>query len=130
MLRSVGAVLAGLVVATIVVLACTWVAVAAMLPAAGPGQMPEPTSAYLAVNLACSLVAAWLGGEVAVRLGRRAPLGHAMGLGVVLLMLGIGVAATTSVGTQGSQPGWYLYAVAVLGWIGAAAAGVRRRGTP
>ena len=128
MLRSVGAILAGFVVATIVVMASTWVAVTTMLPAAGPGQMPEPTPTYLAVNLGYSLLAAFLGGEVAVRLGRRAPLLHGMGLGVLLLVLGVGMAATTSDGTQGNQPGWYLYAVAVLGWVGASAAGVRRRG--
>jgi len=128
MLRSAGAILAGFVVATIVVMACTWVAVAAMLPSVGPGQMPEPTTAYLVVNLAYSLLAAFVGGEVAVRVGRRAPLAHGMGLGVLLLVLGVGMAATTSDGTQGNQPGWYLYVVAVLGWIGASAAGVRRRG--
>jgi len=128
MFRSVGAILAGFVVATIVVMACTWVAVAVMLPAVGPGQMPEPTTAYLAVNLGYSLLAAFVGGEVAVRLARRAPVGHGMGLGLLLLVLGIGMAATTSDGTQGNQPGWYLYVVAILGWVGASAAGLRRRG--
>ena len=126
MLRSLGAILAGFVVATILVMACTFIAVATMLPPAGPGQMPEPTLPYLAVNLGYSLLAAFVGGEVAARLAPRAPLGHAMALGVILLVLGIGSAALTSAGTQGSQPGWYLYAVATLGWIGASMGGWRR----
>jgi hypothetical protein len=43
MLRSVGAVLAGFVAATILVILCTALAVKLMLPAPGPGMMPEPT---------------------------------------------------------------------------------------
>lgn len=126
MLRSLGAILAGFVTATVLIMTCTFVAVAVMLPPAGPGQMPAPTAAYLAVNLAYSLLAAFIGGEVTARLALRAPLGHAMALGVVLLVLGVGGAALTSDGAKGSQPGWYLYVVATLGWIGAAAGGLRR----
>lgn len=126
MLRSLGAIIAGFVTATVLVMACTFIAVAAMLPPAGPGQMPEPTPAYLVVNLAYSLLAAFIGGEVTARLAGRAPMGHAMALGVVLLVLGIAGAAMTSDGRQGSQPGWYLYAVATLGWAGASLGGLRR----
>jgi hypothetical protein len=126
MLRSVGAVLAGFVAATIIVLLSTVIAVKLMLPPAGPGVMPEPTGSYLAVNLACGLLAAIAGGWLAARLALRAPLGHAMAVGTILLVLGLAAAAMESDGTSGSQPGWYLYAVALIGWIGASLGGVFR----
>ncbi|MFN2316920.1 MAG: hypothetical protein ABR551_01860 [Gemmatimonadales bacterium] len=124
MLRSVGAVLAGFVAATIVVVLSTALAVALMLPPAGPGMMPEPTGPYLAVNLFCGLLAAIFGGWLAARLARRAPLGHAMAVGTIMLVLGLAAAAMESDGSSGSQPGWYLYALPLLGWIGASLGGV------
>jgi hypothetical protein len=124
MLRSVGAVLAGFVVATIIVLLTTMIAVALMLPAAGPGMMPEPTGSYLAVNLLCALLAAIAGGWLAARMALRAPLGHAMAVGTIMLVLGLGTAAMESDGTPGSQPGWYLYALPMIGWVGAATGGL------
>lgn len=126
MLRSVGAVLAGFLLATIIVLLSTMIAVALMLPPAGPGVMPEPTGSYLAVNLACGLLAAIAGGWLAARLARHAPLGHAMAVGTVMLVLGLAAAAMESDGTTGRQPGWYLYAVALIGWVGASLGGVLR----
>lgn len=126
MLRSVGAVLAGFVVATIVVGVATVVTVMVMLPDAGPGAMPVPTPKYLAVNLGYSFAAAVLGGWLAARLAGRAPLGHGMAVGTVMLVLGFVTAALPSDGVQGSQPGWYLYVMPVLGWIGATLGGVLR----
>ena len=126
MLRSVGAVLAGFLLATIIVLLSTMIAVALMLPPAGPGMMPEPTGSYLAVNLICGLLAASAGGWLAARLARHAPLGHAMAVGTVMLVLGLAAAAMESDGTTGRQPGWYLYAVALIGWVGASLGGVLR----
>lgn len=126
MFRSVGAVLAGFVAATIIVLVSTLIAVALMLPPAGPGMMPEPTGSYLAVNLFCGLLAAIFGGWLAARLARRAPLGHAMAVGTIMLVLGLAVAAMESDGTSGRQPGWYLYALPLIGWIGASLGGVLR----
>lgn len=130
MLRSVGAVFAGFVAATIIVLLSTMIAVVLMLPPTGPGMMPEPTGSYLAVNLFSGLLAAVAGGWLAARLARRAPLGHAMAVGTVMLVLGLAAAAMESDGTRGSQPGWYLYALPLIGWIGAASGGVlaARRG--
>lgn len=126
MLRSVGAVLAGFLLATIIVLLSTMIAVVLMLPPAGPGQMPEPTGSYLAVNLVSGLLAAIAGGWLAARLARHAPLGHAMAVGTVMLVLGLAAAAMESDGTTGSQPGWYLYALPLLGWLGASLGGVVR----
>ena len=126
MLRSVGAVLAGFLLATIIVLLSTMIAVALMLPPAGPGMMPEPTGSYLAVNLVCGLLAAIAGGWLAARLARQAPLAHAMAVGTVMLVLGLAAAAMESDGTTGRQPGWYLYAVALIGWTGASLGGVLR----
>lgn len=126
MLKSVGAVLAGFLAATVLVMAATLVATSLMLPPSGPGMMPEPTPTYLAVNLAYSVGAAVAGGWLAARLAGRAPLGHGMALGTILLVLGLVAAALPSDGTKGSQPGWYLYAVALLGWIGATAGGMLR----
>lgn len=126
MLRSVGAVLAGFVAATIIVLLSTVIAMKLMLPPAGPGVMPEPTGSYLAVNLACGLLAAIAGGWLAARLALRSPLGHAMSVGTVMLVLGLGTAAMESDGTTGSQPGWYLYALPLIGWVGASLGGVFR----
>ncbi len=124
MLRSVGAVFAGFMAATIIVLLTTMIAVALMLPPAGPGMMPEPTGSYLAVNLFCGLLAAMSGGWLAARLAQRAPLGHAMAVGTIMLVLGLAAAAMESDGTTGSQPGWYLYALPLIGWIGASLGGV------
>lgn len=130
MLKSIGAVLAGFVAATIIVLLSTMIAVALMLPPAGPGMMPEPTGSYLAVNLVCGLLAAIVGGWLAARLAVWAPLGHAMAVGTVMLVLGLGTAAMESDGTTGNQPGWYLYALPMIGWVGAATGGLlaARRG--
>lgn len=127
MLRSVVAVLAGFLVASLVVLLATLVATRLMLPPAGPGAMPAPTPAYLAVNLAYSFLAALLGGWLAARLAARAPLGHGMAVGSIMLVLGFLVAALPSDGVQGSQPGWYMYVIPLLGWIGASAGGMLRR---
>jgi hypothetical protein len=70
-------------------------------------------------------VAALLGGWLAARLALRAPLGHAMAVGTIMLVLGLGMAAMESDGTTGNQPGWYLYALPLIGWIGAALGGIR-----
>lgn len=126
MLRSLGAVVAGFVVATIIVLLSTVIAVKLMLPPAGPGMMPEPTGSYLAVNLGCGFLAAIVGGWLAARVAPKAPLGHAMTVGTIMLVLGLATAAMESDGTAGNQPGWYLYALSVLGWIGASIGGLMR----
>lgn len=129
MLRSLFAVLAGFIVATVLVLLSTAISVRALLPPAGPGAMPDPTIAYLLVNLCLGAMSATAGGWIAAWMAGRAALGHGMALGTVLLLLGFASAALTSDGTKGSQPGWYLYAMATLGWGGATLGGLLRAGS-
>lgn len=105
LVRIFGGVAAGLVVLFGVVLVTARLATIA----AGLGADDAPTSAYLLLNLAGSVVAAVLAGMVASGVGRA----RVAPVALALLLLALGIAAGGQA-AQG-QPGWYPLAVTVLG---------------
>ncbi|MDX1676144.1 MAG: hypothetical protein R3314_15220 [Longimicrobiales bacterium] len=113
--RSVGSVVAGLAVATLVVVLLTWVAVLLML---GGDMTAAPTGEYLAVNLTYSFFAAVLGGWVAARIALHRPLLHAGIVGAVMLVLAMGGEAP-----DGPIPSWYGTVIGVVGATGALTGG-------
>ena len=78
--------------------------------------------------LALAYRAGWtvLGGWVAARLAPRAPVGHAIALGAVGLVLGI----LGAIGAWGMSPGWFLVAMALTGPICAWAGGLLHGSRP
>ena len=105
-IRIAGGMAAGLVVIFGLVLVSTWAAAVAT----GLGPSDDPTTGYLLLNLAGSVLAAVLAGMTATRVGRSriAPALLALGL------LAIGAAAGGQA-TQEGQPGWYPLTVTLLG---------------
>lgn len=120
MIRSIVAVFVGFVVIVAVVIAGTAAATAAW---AGPdGAITTP---YLVANGIVSLVAAGLGGAIAVRLAPRLPFLHAGALVALLAAL-----ALPGLGGSAGQPAVYpavILAVGVLGVMIGAAFAARRR---
>lgn len=105
-MKSVLAVLGGLVLSGICVMAVTFGA-AAVLDA----EFGAPTPPYLAVNLGGGAAAAAFGGYLTARLAPRAPRFHALALAAVMLVLALPMAfAPPAVG----QPDWYPWAIALL----------------
>ena len=120
MIRSIVAVFVGFVVIVAVVIAGTAAATAAW---AGPGG--AITTPYLVANGIVSLVAAGLGGAIAVRLAPRLPFLHAAALVALLAAL-----ALPGLGGSAGQPAVYpavILAVGVLGVMIGAALAARRR---
>ena len=115
--RSIASVVAGLGVATLVVVLLTWVAVMLMLD----GDMTaSPTPPYLVINLAYSFGAAVLGGWLAARIAAHQPLLHAGIVAVVMLVLAVlGDGNPPDAGV----PAWYGTVVGTLGAAGALAGG-------
>jgi len=123
MRRSLAAVLAGLVVAMVLVIVLSWLAALLVRqPPSGP-----PTVPYLALNLLGGAVAGMAAGATAVRLAPHTPHGHVYVLALVLLLLSLpGLFSAPAPG----QPGWYPLALSVLGPASVLAGGllaVRRR---
>lgn len=115
-----GATAAGAAVTFGLVLAFTWIALAAT----GLGMNDDPTPPYLALNLAASFLAALLGGGVAATLGDT--LVPAWLLAGLFLLMSAGTLTHPAPG----QPGWYPAVVALLAVAGALMGGfggVRRR---
>ena len=125
--RSILAVVGGFASIVLVVLISTFAATALMLPPAPAGELPQPTGAYLGVNLLSGLVAAVLGGYLAGRLAAHRPLMHAAVLAAVLIIMSIISAASGSEASAAMQPGWYSPAIAVIGVVGVIAGGWLRR---
>ena len=120
LLRSVAAVVLGMLAATVTVMVLTWLAVLLML---GGDMTAAPTTPYLAVNLAYSFGAAALGGWVTARIAARRPVLHAAILAALMLVL-------TGFGDGSPEPGvpaWYAPAIGALGAVGALAGGLLRR---
>ena len=111
-LRSVGAVLAGLVAAGATVMLLT--AAAVLLFFDGDFSAP-PTGPYVTVNLAYTFGAGALGGWVTARLAARSEVIHGVALAALMVVL------TLVGGTGGGAvgvPAWYDTAVMVLGPLG------------
>ena len=117
MLRSVIAVLAGLLVALALVLVLTYVAGVIT----GVGISDPPTAPYLTLNLVGSAIAGAAGGAVAVRVAHYAPHGHVVALAVVILLLAL--PATFSAPAPG-QPSWYRVTISVLGPVSVLIGGI------
>lgn len=123
MMRSVAAVLAGLVVTVALVIALTFLSAVAV----GLGPEARPTPGYLALNLAGSALAGVLGGATAVKLAPHTPHGHVVALAILILLLSLPTLFTPP---APGQPSWYGAAVSVIGPVAVAAGGVlaaRRR---
>src|SRR4051812_347356 len=101
MLRSFAAVIGGFLTMTVLVMLGTFALMAAFVPgglqamkamrdgAAKGAAMPVPSPRYLAMNIALSFVAAIVGGWVTTRIAARAPNGHLVALGALLLIMGV-----------------------------------------
>ena len=107
-IRSVLSVLGGFAAMALFVGVATAAAVRLMLPAAS-GTPPQPTPAYLAVNLLYSGLAAFLGGYVAGVIAGRAPAAHAAVLAALVLVMSV----LSMRQLQGQQPRGYQWTLAV-----------------
>ncbi len=87
MLRSILAVVTGYVMMMVIVGLATFV-LQAIFPAWFLAGTPPPP-AYLALSIAYSLVAAFLGGWLAGRIARRKELQHAVGMAVLALAMSL-----------------------------------------
>ncbi|MEX2583196.1 MAG: hypothetical protein WD766_07970 [Gemmatimonadota bacterium] len=124
MLRSIAAVLAGLVVTIVLVMVLTYLA--GMI--AGVGPTSPPTTLYLVLNLVGGVIAGASGGATAVRLAPHTPHGHVWALAFVVLLLSL---PTLFSAPSPGQPEWYGAVLSVLGPVsvllgGVAAARARR----
>ena len=108
MIRSVVAVLAGLLITMALVLAGSYLA--ARLFGLGPEDPPTP--GYLAANLAGSAVAGLIGGAIAMRLAPHRPHGHVVALAFVILLLSL---PTLLSAPASGQPAWYGLAISIVG---------------
>ena len=108
MSRSVIAVIAGLVVAVVLVIVLSNLGSAVFGdPSGGP-----PTTGYLAFNLAASALAGLAGGATASRIAAHTPHGHAIALAGVILLLSLpGLFSAPAPG----QPSWYPVVLSILG---------------
>jgi hypothetical protein len=108
MVRSVVAVIAGLIVTIVLVLILSnLAAVVVGLPAGGP-----PSTGYLALNLLGATVAGMAGGAAASRMAAHTPHGHVFALAAVILLLSLpGLFSAPAPG----QPSWYLVVLSILG---------------
>lgn len=106
MLRSILAVLGGFATMAILVMVTTAIAAATLIPGGMQAMMtpgaPLPRR-YLATNLVCSALAAFVGGFVTVRLASDKPFFH--GIALALLMGVMGVISARQAGDR--QPRWY-----------------------
>jgi hypothetical protein len=108
MLRSVGAVLAGLVATLALVVTSSFLAGWIL----GFGPADPPTGGYLALNLFGSAIAGAVGGGTAMRLAPHRPHGHVGALALVILLLSL---PTLLSAPAPGQPAWYGAALSVLG---------------
>lgn len=106
MFRSILAVLGGFASMAVLVMVTTAIAAATLIPGGMQAMMtpgaPLPRR-YLAANLACSALAAFVGGFVTARLAPEEPFFH--GLALALLMVVMGVISARQAGDR--QPRWY-----------------------
>ena len=121
MVRSIIAVIAGLIVMIAIVALCTLIAVPLLVPGDTMTGEVEPGSTWLVVNLAYSLVAAVAGGWLTATVAMDRRMLHAAILAFVVFLLAIpGIIAG---GAATGQPGWYPVVVAAVGILGVLAGG-------
>ena len=147
MLRNILGGIAGYVVMVVVALAgigVAWLALGGS--GAFDGEGPYPSTAWIVLNLMSGLIAAFLGGLAARKIGR-SPLAVMILAGLVLV-LGIILALTAEssyakrepvekpvaemsfmeAGQHAKQPTWYNWVIPLVGAAGALAGGRDRRG--
>ena len=112
-IRSVLSVVGGFFVVAVLVGLATAGASAVMLP--GGGAQPEPTTAFLVVNIVYSVAIAVVGGYVAATVSDHSPLGHAAGLAVFMMVLGLASWLWVNGGEPApGQPTWYPVVMSLL----------------
>jgi hypothetical protein len=117
--RTVQALVIGYVVIVVCITLATLAAARLLL---GPGAMDPSaplTPLYLSVNVLYSFAFAALGGYVTAAIAPRAPAGHAVVLGIIMMVLGLASARTAVPG----QPSWYLPLISIGGGACAALGG-------
>lgn len=124
LIRSVGAILAGLVAGMVVVMVLTYLL--ALLLFEGDLTAP-PTPGYLATNVAYSFGAGVLAGWLAGRLAGTKPLLHGAGVAAIMAILAGGGGGSSAPGV----PEWYGVALGTLMPAAALLGGfIASRGTP
>ncbi len=86
------------------------------------GVQARPRPAYVSVNLACSFLAAALGGYVTAWAAGWSALAYVLALAVAVLVLG----AITALQARGQQPAWYQVALLIISPLGVLAGGLLR----
>lgn len=108
MIRSVIAVLAGLLVTFLLVMLLSYVApIIAGIPINAP-----PTPGYIAMNLLGGAIAGAAGGATAAKIAAHTPHGHVLALAVAILLLSL---PTLLSAPAPGQPTWYPLVLSVLG---------------
>lgn len=114
MIRSVLSVVAGFAVMTVCVMGFTLAAMVVLYPGRPLDAPIDPSGAWIAVNLAYSLLAAVAGGWVTAKIATRARMGHAGALALVVLAMSV-VGRLAGESASGAQPGWYPVVVTAVG---------------
>lgn len=111
-IRSVLTVLGAFFVVAVLVGLTTALTAELMLGSAGPGA--EPTTPFLVVNVAYSVLYAIVGGYVAATVSDHSPLGHAAALSVFMMLLGLTTWAINGGQPAPGQPAWYPWVITLL----------------
>ncbi|MQA90360.1 MAG: hypothetical protein GEU90_08995 [Gemmatimonas sp.] len=117
MLRSIAAVLAGLIATLALVIVLTYLS--GVL--SGASATSPPTPLYLGLNLVGGAIAGASGGAVAVRLAPHTPHGHMWALALVILILSLPIIFSAP---SPGQPIWYGIVLSVLGPVSVVAGGL------
>lgn len=126
MIRTLAAVVIGLLVLVLVVGIGTAAAAALLLSAPPDGLPAQLTPAYLAANLLLSFLAAVAGGLAAGFVARRSSIVAVRICAALVFALAI-IAMLAPGGAAPGQPGWYPVLLALIGPIGVLAGGWLRR---
>ena len=111
-IRSVLTVLGAFFVVAVLVGLTTVLATELMLGSTGPGA--EPTTPFLVVNLASSVLYAIIGGYVAATVSDHSPLGHAAALSVFMMLLGLATWVIDGGQPAPGHPVWYPWVITLL----------------
>ena len=86
------------------------------------------SSSWMTLNLMLSFVGAYIGGSLAMRLGREGGRSAVRGFALAILIVGLGTAVVQLTGgaAELDQPSWYSFVIPFVG-AGAAMLGGRRR---
>ncbi len=128
MLRSILAIVAGLVAMSVLVMAGTMAAMTAAVPGGlgamkamrdDPSRMPPLTKRYLVLNIGVSLAAAVVGGLVTARIAGTTPDRQLESLAAMIVIMGV---ISANAPRAGLQPAWYKVIIPLVGVAGVALA--------